>query len=191
MEDLRKQYSSLLRDYHRNDSENHRSRAADLGTAFAAEGFLPADIAKAHQQATLEIERNGAGSSEQAVSCLADVVFSYGLASQESTAGAAQEGSRQSKILEAIQRIAETLSGRASFTDKCEAVLKILVDLMPADLATLRRPDETGEKMILVSYAGKPGFEYEPPVVVSNQRPISFQPTFPIWLKTLFCNSSN
>ena len=81
----------------------------------------------------------------------------------------------QSEILKSMQRIAEILSGHSSFGDKCDSVLRILVDLMPADLATLRRPDETGNDMVLVGRAAKPGFEYEPPAVVRNQRLISYQ----------------
>ena len=81
----------------------------------------------------------------------------------------------QSEILKSMQRIAEILSGHSSFGDKCDSVLRILVDLMPADLATLRRPDETGNDMVLVGRAAKLGFEYEPPAVVRNQRLISYQ----------------
>ena len=82
---------------------------------------------------------------------------------------------RQDEILEAMQLIAETLSGRSSFEDKCNTVVRILVNLVPADLVTLRRPDETGDNMVLVGYAAQPGFVYEPPAVVTNQRLISYQ----------------
>ena len=91
MDDLQEKYSSLLRDYCWNNGEKHSSRAADLGTEFAAVGLLPADIAGIHQQATLQMDRDGATSRDQVVSFLAKVLMGYGLASFEVAAGSAAE----------------------------------------------------------------------------------------------------
>jgi PAS domain S-box-containing protein len=171
-------YSPLLLEFCRHGGEGHLRQAAELGWEYADRRFSPSDIVTAHRQAISVIERDQSVSAERAFEFLAEVLIGYGQSTNERANQSAREEinqRRHSLVMESMQQIAEILSGRASFLDKCEAVLRLLVDLVPADLVTLRRPDETGYNMILIGHASQVGFPYEPPSVVTNQALISFR----------------
>tara|TARA_Y100000588_G_scaffold18852_3_gene19333 strand:- start:11549 stop:11845 length:297 start_codon:yes stop_codon:yes gene_type:complete len=97
---------------------------------------------------------------------LAELFVGYATSTRQIAVEAAHrrdDRARYAEILEAMQHIAEIMSGRDSFVEKCSLVLDVLIDLVPADLLTLRRPGPDGNGMELVSYASSPGFGYVPP----------------------------
>lgn len=68
----------------------------------------------------------------------------------------------RSRELEALFNIASILGQPDSFEAKCRHVLQDLVEVAPADFATLRVPDEREEGMRLVAYAGLSSWQPTP-----------------------------
>ncbi|MQG34172.1 MAG: PAS domain S-box protein [SAR202 cluster bacterium] len=109
---------------------------------------------------------------------MAELFVGYATSTRQIAVEAAHrrdDRARYAEILEAMQHIAEIMSGRDSFVEKCSLVLDVLIDLVPADLLTLRRPGPDGNSMELVSYASRPGFGYVPPELVTDPNLISYQ----------------
>lgn len=178
VEDVRGKYAQILIAFCRNAEDKYLRQAPELGINFAAQGVSPGDISALHQQAVLETGVDRPDKRERAAAFLAEVLMGYGIATHEQIYKTSQEESewrRHTEILESMQRIAEIMAGRDSFVAKCNAVLRTLFDVIPADLFTLRRFDETGNSLILVAHTSLLGFPYEPPKVVTNPSLISFR----------------
>ena len=67
--------------------------------------------------------------------------------------------SLRNQELEALYETAGILARLGDFKEKCNAILENLVRIMPADMATLRIPDESGDNLTLDAAAGKLGPE--------------------------------